>query len=144
MAKLKAVEYCLLRYAPNVTVDEGVPIAAIVIDPSNLEKGICAMGIATDWKTRVRLIDPDSDLRMLGALLTEVRNRLLSKRGRCEMLRQLEDSFSNVVQVSQRRKCTVAPRDETIEDFARGLLERTSMTSPSLSGVRDATCQGTV
>jgi len=144
MAKLKAVEYCLLRYAPNVTVDEGVPIAAIVIDPSNLEKGICAMSVATDWKTRVRLIDPDSDLRMLGALLTEIRNRLLSKRGRCEMLHQLEDSFSNVVQISQRRKCTIAPSPETIEDFARGLLERTNVTSPGLPGMRDATCHGTL
>jgi hypothetical protein len=140
MSKLRAAEYFLLRYAPNVTMDEGVSIAAIVIDPSNLEKGLCAMSLATDWKTRVRVLDPDSDLQMLGALLTEIRNRLLSKRGRCEMLHQLEDSFSNVVQVSQRRKCTIAPSPETIEEFARGLLERTNATSPGLSGMRDATC----
>jgi len=140
MSKLRAAEYFLLRYAPNVTMDEGVSIAAVVIDPSNLEKGLCAMSLATDWKTRVRVLDPDSDLQMLGALLTEIRNRLLSKRGRCEMLHQLEDSFSNVVQVSQRRKCTIAPSPETIEEFARGLLERTNATSPGLSGMRDATC----
>ena len=49
MSKLRAAEYFLLRYAPNVTMDEGVSIAAIVIDPSNLEKGLCAMSLATDW-----------------------------------------------------------------------------------------------
>jgi len=141
MTKLRNVEYCLLRYVPNVIGDKGVSIAVIVIDSSNLEKGICAMSIATDWKTRVRLLDPDSDLEMLGAMLTEIRDRLASGRERFEMLHQLEDSFSNVVQVSRKRKPAVAPGPETIEDFARGLLERTHMTSPGLSGMCDATCQ---
>jgi hypothetical protein len=143
MTKLEAMEYCLLRYTPNVAVDEGVSIAAVVIDLSNLdEKGICAMSIAADWKTRVRLLDPDSDLEMLEALLTEIRNRLLSEGERCEMLQQMEDSFSNVVRVSQRRRCTVALRPETIESFARGLLEKGSKTSPSFGGMYEATCQG--
>jgi hypothetical protein len=144
VTKLRAVEYCLLRYVPNVTGDEGVSIAAIVIDPSNLEQGLCTMSIATDWKTRVQVLDPHSDLEMLGALLTEVRERLLSGRERCGMLHQLEDSFSNVVQVSQTRKRVVALSPETIDDFARGLLERTPMTSPGLSGMRDAACQETL
>jgi len=42
-------------------------------------------------------------MEMLGSLLTEIRERLLSKEQRSDMIRQLEDSFSNVVQVSQRR-----------------------------------------
>jgi hypothetical protein len=143
MTKLRAVEYCLLRYVPNVTSDEGVSIAAIVIDPNNPEKGICAMSIATDWKTRVRLLDPESDWEMLGALLTEIRDRLLSARERVEMLHQLEDSFSNVVQVSQRRKRAVARSPDAIETFARGLLERMDVTSSRFARVRNtvAACQ---
>jgi hypothetical protein len=143
MTKLRDVEYSLLRYVPNVTSHEGVSIAAIVIAPKSLEEGFCTMSIAADWKIRVRLLDPDSDLEMLGTLLKEIRERLSSKEQCSDMIHQLEDSFSNVVQVSQRRKRAVAPSPETIEAFARGLVERRNVTSPDLSGMRDATCQGT-
>jgi hypothetical protein len=141
MTKLRDLGYYLLRYVPNVASDESVSIATIVIDPSNPEEGICTMSIATDWKTRVRLLDKDSDLEMLGPLLTEIRDRLLSAHRRFEMLHELEDSFSNVVQVSQRWKCTVAPGPETIEAFARELLEVTHVTSSSFATVRNAVCQ---
>jgi hypothetical protein len=137
MAASSNVEYFFLHYVPNVLSDKHVLIAAIFIDPSDLEDGICTMSFAEDWQTEVRHLDANSDLKMLASLLKEIKDRLLSKEARADMIRQMEDSFSNVVQVSQRRKCPVAPRPETIEAFARKLLGKAS-TTPDRS-VRAAT-----
>ncbi len=127
------VEYCFLHYVPNVGSDKRISIASILIDPTDLENGICTMSFAADWQTKVRSLDPDGDLEMLEALLVEIRDRLLSKSERSDVIRQLEDSFSNVVQISQRRKCPVVPISETVETFARELLGKTSKMSPKSS-----------
>jgi hypothetical protein len=133
-------EYCLLYYVPNVLSDKSVSIAAIIFfnssDPVN---GVCTMICAPDWQTEVRALDPDTDLEMLEALLTEIRGRLLSPGHRFDMIRQLEDSFSNVVQVSQRRKYPTARDSETVGAFAHRLLVKTSRISPRSSGALTAT-----
>jgi Protein of unknown function (DUF3037) len=138
------VEYFFLLYVPNVVSGESIAIAAILIDSTDLENGICTMSFAADWQARVRVFDPDSDLEMLRALLTEIKDRLLSRDERAEMIRQMEDSFSNVIQVSQRRKCPVAPSPETFEAFARELLGNTFKSPLGSSGVQALTCEATV
>jgi hypothetical protein len=59
---------------------------------------------------------------MLDASLREIKARLLSKVERSEMIRQMEESFSNVVQVSKRKGCLVADKRDAVEAFARSLL----------------------
>ena len=110
MTEYTNVEYCLLSYVPNVLSCEGVSIAAIFIDSTDPEEETCTVSFAENWQTKVRLLDSDSDLEMLAALLTEIRDRLLSKHDRRDMLRQMEDSFSNVVQVSQRQEISGCPQ----------------------------------
>jgi hypothetical protein len=126
MTSSSNVEYCFLHYVPNIVGDKSVTLAAIFIDPTDLEKGLCTMSVVANWKTKVQHLDPDGDLAMLESLLSEIRDRLLSGSERSEMIRQLEDSFSNVVQISHRRKCPVAPCPEALDAFARELLERMS------------------
>jgi Protein of unknown function (DUF3037) len=125
------VEYFFLHYVPHVISDESVSIAAIFVDPTDLEQGTCKMRFAADWQTKVQLLDPDADLEVLGALLTEIQDRLLSQSERSDMIRQLEDSFSNVVQASERRKCPVNLSPESIESLAWELLDKTSKISRS-------------
>lgn len=134
MTKSSGVEYCFLQYVPNIVRDKRVSIAVVFIEPNNHEGGICMMIVAPNWRIKARLLDADVDLEMLEALLTEIRDRLLSKQQRSEMIRQMEDSFSNVVQVSPRQKCPVTPGAEIIEAFARRLLEKQSEMPPSFSG----------
>ena len=122
MNKWNNIEYCFLRYVPGAETDKGVSIAAIFIEPSDSEVGVCRMKFAADWQKKARLLDPDIDLEMVEALLREVQERLLSP-GQCsEMMRELEDSFSNVIQVSERRRCPVKPMRESIEAFVCSLL----------------------
>jgi hypothetical protein len=46
---------------------------------------------------------------MLEALLGEMQDRLSCEGTRSEMIRLMEDSFSNVLQLSQRRICPIVP-----------------------------------
>lgn len=141
MTEYTHIEYCLLSYVPSVFSCEGVSIAAIFIDSTDPEEENCTMSLAEDWQTKVRLLDSDSDLDMLAALLTEIRDRLSSKHARRGMIRQMEDSFSNTVQLSQRQKCPVTSRPETIQAFARELLGKTSKTRLYLSRKQGPTCE---
>ena len=136
MTTSTSVEYCLLHYVPNVLSDKSVPVAAIVIPSGDLEIGAFAMIYAADWHTRVRVLDPDADLEILEALLSDIRDRLLSPGHCADMIHQLEDSFSNVIQVSQRRECTLDSNPNAIETLARDLLEKTSKLLSSFSSTR--------
>jgi hypothetical protein len=139
-----SVEYMFLRYVPNVINGEGVSIAAVFIDPVELEQGICMMSFAANWEGKVRHLDPTADLEMLRALFREIRDRLLSKDERPNMIRQLGDSFSNVVQVSERRKCPVTAIPDTIEAFGHELLEKASKISDSSSQQHVPRCAATL
>ena len=135
MTSSSNIEFVFLLYVPNVLSGRSVAIAAIFVDFDDLEEGICTMSVAEDWQTQVRRLDPDSDVEMLEALLTDIKHRLSSKDERPNMVRQMEDSFSNVVQISPRQKCPVAPSPEIIEAFARGLWD-TPMPSRSSLGTQ--------
>jgi hypothetical protein len=144
MAESSNLEYCLLHYVPNLLRDKSVSIAAIVFNSGDLENGICTMIYAADWQINVRLLEPNTDLEMLNAVLTEIRNRLLSPSQRSDMIRQMEDSFSNVIQVSQRRKYRFDARPEAIGDFARRLLRKTSKISLGPFVPRAVKCEATL
>lgn len=144
MSASNYIEYFVLSYVPHVSRGEVISIAAIFFDSIDLEKGICTMSFAPDWQNKVQGIDSDADLEMLQALLKEIRDRLLSPSQRYEIIRQMEDSFSNLVQLSQRRKCPVAPTPESIEAFSRELLQERPKKSPGLTGMCATTCQSTL
>jgi len=100
-----------------------VSIAAIVFDSGNPDGRSCALAVAGDWRERVRDLDPDSDLEMLGAFLKELRTRLLDDH--VAVMKQLEDSFSNTIQISERRKAQIgSSRRPNIEAFAATILRQ--------------------
>jgi len=122
MTERAHVEYFFLRYVPNVLSDIGVNLAAIFVDSVNPENGICTMAFAPDWESRVCSLDPDADIGMLVSLLKEIRERLLVKSESSAMIHQMEDSFSNVIQISERRECPVDPSPQSIKAFADQLF----------------------
>jgi hypothetical protein len=109
-----------------VVDNKSVLIGALFIDSSDMEYGICTLRLDSDWQNKIRVLDPHADLKMLEALFTEIRDRLSSEGQRSEMIRQLEDSFSNIIQLSQRRKGPIAPDPAARDAFARELFEKTS------------------
>jgi hypothetical protein len=111
-----SVECWLLYYVPHVLSDKTVVIAAIIIPSEDLETGARGMIYAADWQTNVRVLDPDADLEMLNALLSEIRDRLVSPTQCSDMIHQLEDSFSNSVQLFRAglRMPASSPHDHTV------------------------------
>lgn len=140
MNKSRRVEYCLLRYVPNVVNSEFVTIAAIFIEPLDLKNGVCRMSFASDWRAKVQCFDPNAHLQMLEALLTELQRRILSETERSDVIQFMEDCFSNVIQITEWRECAVDPKVEAIETFARTLFAKTPRTSSALSAMPAATC----
>ena len=141
MTTSTSVECWLLYYVPNVLSEKTVAIAGIIIPSGDLEAGAYGMIHAADWQTKVRVLDPDADLQMLNALLSEIRDRLVSPSQRSDMIQKLEDSFSNVVQVAPARLRTPASSPTDIESFARGQMQKTSETSCGLTGKHAEQCE---
>ena len=140
MTTSRNVEYFFLQYVPNIVSGESVSIAAIFIDPTDLDQGICRVCPAEDWQTKVRSLDPYADVEMLDAVLTEIRDRLLSHTRRSDMIRELEDSFSNSLQISQRRKCPISSTHEDIAVFAHELFDEPSKKPRGPSRMQALTC----
>lgn len=84
----------LLRYVPNVAKDESVNIGLMMVGG-----GFAEVRFASDWK-RVLALDPDADIELLTALTLEIRGKLQTPGQPEEMLRNMEESWSNTVQLS--------------------------------------------
>jgi hypothetical protein len=76
-----------------------------------------------DW-ARVRCMDPEADTGMLEALEYEVRERLSN--GAAEtalMMKALEDSFSNMLQISEPKACLADSIPAEMEQLSRLYIE---------------------
>jgi hypothetical protein len=140
MAESRNLEYCVLRYVPNAIGKEGVLLAAIFIYPGDPDKETCAITFAPHWQEKVQLFDPDSDLEMIEATLVEIQDRLRSPTS-LYMLDQLEDSFSNIIQISDRKKCPLPANSRSVWAFAQALLGKTSTGSPQSPVLHSAAYQ---
>jgi hypothetical protein len=89
-----------VRYVPDPVKNEFVNIGVLLREAGRPESTI--VRFTKDW-SRVRCVDPDVDTAMLEALETEVRRRLLED-GQ-PVLKALEDSFSNLLQVTASKAC---------------------------------------
>ena len=129
MGMTSSIEYRIVWYVPDVMSNNCLSLAVIFTDSCDPQDGVCAMNVAESWQAEVRHIDPHCDLKMIEALLSEIHARLLSRSERSDMIRQLEDSFSNLVQVSDRHKLPSEWRLDSLEEFAHELLGNSLSTS---------------
>ena len=107
MADLKQCEFFLLRYVPDAVKDEFVNIGVVLIGPGTGSAGYAGyvdLRLTKDW-SRVKCIDPAADIEMLEAMEAEIRGQLTSATNRETILKKLDDSFSNLVQVTGKKAC---------------------------------------
>src|SRR5438128_444999 len=101
MAELKQCEFFLLRYVPDAVKNEFVNIGVVLTSPD----GAAEFRMTKDW-SRVQSLDPAADLDMLTAVERELRSRLTSGRDdRAAIMKKLDDSFSNLLQISEKKAC---------------------------------------
>ena len=114
-------EFFLVRYVPDAVKNEFVNIGVVLREAGRPETA--RVRFTRDW-ARVRCVDPEADTGMLEALENEVRERLSD--GPMEttaMMKALEESFSNMVQITEPKACLADSIPAEIEQLSRMYIE---------------------
>jgi DUF3037 family protein len=126
MAGKKQLEFFLLRYVPDAVKDEFVNVGLVMVEAGANGAGFADVRFTRDWR-RVRCLDPQADVEMLAALERDIRGQLTTAQNREVLLRRLEDSFSNVIQLSPVKGCVAEDPAKEIEAMASMYLEATKI-----------------
>lgn len=123
MAEKRKFEFFLLRYVPDVVKEEFVNIGLVIFESGENGPGFADVRFTKDW-SRVRCLDPQADVELLARLEKDIRAQLMEMRDREALIRRMEDSFSNLVQVSGVKGCLSANPAEELEFLTRLYLKR--------------------
>jgi hypothetical protein len=122
MAAFKQCEFFLLRYVPDAVKDEFVNIGVVLVEPGANGAGFAEVRFTRDWQ-RVKCLDPAADIEMLEGLEDDLRARLREV-GRAEFLNAINESFSNLLQLSPAKACLTESLADEIGRLAEMYLER--------------------
>ena len=132
--KLKGCSFFLIRYVPDVVRDEGLNIGVFLHSPEE-EYLDCVL---TDDFRRIRRFHPQADLALLRELQSHFEQEIKEKekvRQLEKYLQEMQESYSNMIQVTAPRAClTLDPQAEIQDLFARYV--GSSRTSPLLQDTR--------
>jgi len=115
--KLKRCSFFLLRYMPDLGRDEAVNLGVFLHSPEEKYLGC----VLTDDFRRVKRLHSQADLELLRALPQHFDEEIDRRGGDLEAyIREMRDSYSNLIQVSDPRPCLLAdPQSEIQGLFAR-------------------------
>ncbi len=122
----KECEFFLIRYVPDAVRNEFVNIGVLLREAAG--SGVEAapvLRMTRDWG-RVRCVDPEADTAMLEALEGELRARLggASLDGDARLILEVvEDSFSNLLQLTEAKGCLAESLPAEIEALMRVYVE---------------------
>jgi hypothetical protein len=120
MAGREQCHFFLLRYVPDAVKNEFVNIGLVLLPPN----GDPELRFTHDW-SRVRCLDAEADVEVLGALEADLRDQLHGLNGdRDSILRRIHDSFSNALQPSEIKACLAESPVLEADELARLYLER--------------------
>jgi len=104
VAERKQVEFYVLRYVPDAVKEEFVNIGVLMIEPGTNGSGFADVSFTKDWR-RVHCLDPQADVEVLESLEREIQAHLRVGNDRAALLKRINDSFSNLIQVSPIKAC---------------------------------------
>jgi hypothetical protein len=122
MGDRRQLDFFVVRYVPDAVKDEFVNIGLVMVEAGASENKFAEVRFTRDWR-RVRCLDPQADVEMLAALEREIRGQLANQHDRAALLRRLEDSFSNALQISPVKACVAEDPVREIEAMASIYLE---------------------
>ena len=121
MSARKQCDFYLVRYVPDPVRNEFVNIGVLLRDFGRPEQ--VTVNFTKDW-ARVRCVDPDVDVAMLESLETELRLRLAQQdAGGASLMRVLEDSFSNALQITEPKAYLAESTVSGVEELMRVYVE---------------------
>ncbi|HEV2963348.1 MAG TPA: DUF3037 domain-containing protein [Candidatus Angelobacter sp.] len=124
--------FFLLRYVPDAVKNEFINFGLVLMPlaaPAEIR-------FSKDW-SRVRALDPQADLELLEAMENELRDKLQNTSSdRDVVLKRIEDSFSNALQVSEIKACLADSPAQEADFLAQLYLE-----SPRRQPAREASAR---
>jgi hypothetical protein len=136
-------EFFLIRYVPDAVKNEFVNIGVMLREAGGRAGAAPLLRLTRDW-ARVRCVDPEADTAMLEALELELRARLAEgaevqlaagqekSAGRWPVgavregkpvLEVIEDSFSNLLQVTEAKACLAESLPAELDNLMRVYVE---------------------
>lgn len=125
MAERRRFEFFLLRYVPHAVRQRFVDFGLILKEVGDGD-GFFGVRFARGWRG-VQSLDPHADVEVLEALEREITGQLSSLKDREVLLRWLEDSHSNAIQLSPVQACLV---DDPVKEIE--LLTSVYLNEPEL------------
>jgi len=123
MTEKRKLEFFLLRYVPDAIKGEFVNFGLLALEDGPMGSEVVGVRFTKDW-ARVVCLDPQADLELLAALERELKKEIGLSRDRASLLRKMEDSFSNLIQISQAMPAlTERTALAEIDEVARTFLE---------------------
>src|SRR5579864_5405472 len=127
MADLRKCEFFLLRYVPDAVKDEFVNIGVLMLDAEGANgasgEPFAQVRFTDDW-SRVRCIDPAADIEVLEGFGEAVRAELSrGHEGRESLLKRLNDSFSNLIQIAPPKACLTESPQQEVEVLSKLYLQ---------------------
>ena len=133
MNERQPCEFFLVRYVPDPVKNEFVNIGVLLRQAGRPESTV--VRFTRDW-SRVRCVDPDADTAMLEAMESEVRRRLLEE-GQ-PVMKTLDDSFSNLLQITPSKACLAESMPAEIEQLMQLHIEARKRQTVARRGGRMA------
>jgi len=145
MTDKRKLEFFLLRYVPDAVKNEFVNIGVVMVEPGSNGSGFADVRFTKDWR-RVKCMDPQVDVEMLEALEQELRRDVVELKDWATWSKKMEDSFSNVIQLSPVNTCWAEdPAVEIgltatryLEESRAGVVRELSARQKILGKMRDA------
>src|SRR5271165_6606834 len=128
MAERRQVEFFLLRYVPHAVRQEFVNIGVLMVEGVANGAVLADVRFAKDWR-RVRCLDPQADVEVLEALLREIRAEVEEIRDRAMLIKKMEDSFSNLIQLSAPMAVVTTMPEAEIETMASMFVDEAKVAS---------------
>jgi hypothetical protein len=134
VAGLQQLEFFLLRYAGDATKGESINLGVVAIAPQNGSAcGFADVRFIRNWR-RLHCFDPLSDAEEVQAIEREIRRDLEDPKKRSDLLKRLNDSWSNLVRFDYLQGCLTESPALEMERLSAIYLE-----TPRLAERRDLT-----
>jgi Protein of unknown function (DUF3037) len=130
------LEFFVLRYVPDAVKEEFVNIGVVMFEPGANGGGFADVRFTTDWR-RVWCVDPQADIEVLEAFERDIRQQISSVHDRELLMRRLQDSFSNAIQLSTFKACKAENPAQELEYLAKLYLEEVKLARPRILSGRE-------
>jgi hypothetical protein len=106
-------QYLVIYYVPDVLGSARINLGVILFAPNAKTPGV---RFISDWR-RIQSLHPEGDLNVIQAICRDIEQRVRAGDAE-EVVRVMEDSFSNAVQVSARMNCESQDSDQAMNNLA--------------------------